>query len=407
MKWVKLLHNKLIITKENMLEISGLDKVFTITALYDDNQHMIEVQCEPQDAVSILGNIYIGKVKDIVQNLDAAFIDIGHGITCYYSLHELHHPIFTKKMGKKILSVGDELLVQVVKEAMKTKFPVVTTNLSITGKYAVLTTENTMIGVSSKLHKDTKDFYKEALSSYASEEYGWIVRTNAKDVNTNLFLDEIHSLREQYTSLRNTSIHKTCFSCLLEAPKTYVKKIMDQYLMDLDEIITDDAACFADLQSYIKDQVTEKLDVLHLYEDSKFSLSNLYNIRGQLEHALEERVWLKSGAYLIIQPTEALTVIDVNSGKNAAKKNPQENFLKINIEAAKEIAAQLRLRNISGICIVDFINLDTKEAMDELMHAFRISLKSDPIPVRLIDITKLGLVEITRKKVRKSLKEQV
>ena len=124
-----------------------------------------------------------------------------------------------------------------------------------------------------------------------------------------------------------------------------------------------------------------------------------------MENALKEKIWLKSGAYLIIQPTEALTVIDVNSGKNVAKKEMQENFLKINIEAAKEIAYQLRLRNISGIVIVDFINLTSKEAEAELLKEFRAALKSDPVQTDIIDITKLGLVEVTRKKVKKSLKE--
>ena len=118
-------------------------------------------------------------------------------------------------------------------------------------------------------------------------------------------------------------------------------------------------------------------------------------------------MWLKSGAYLVIQPTEALTVIDVNTGKNIAKKDAQENFLKIDQEAAGEIARQLRLRNISGIIVVDFINLVSEAAREELVRAFRAALKSDPIPAQLIDITKLGLVEVTRKKVRKSLQEML
>ena len=118
-------------------------------------------------------------------------------------------------------------------------------------------------------------------------------------------------------------------------------------------------------------------------------------------------MWLKSGAYLIIQPTEALTVIDVNTGKNVAKKEVQENFLKVNKEAAAEIARQLKLRNISGIILVDFMNLTSKEAESELLSAFRAALKQDPVPVQIIDITKLGLVELTRKKVRRTLREML
>ena len=137
------------------------------------------------------------------------------------------------------------------------------------------------------------------------------------------------------------------------------------------------------------------------------SVSALYGLKHELDRALNRQVWLPSGGYLVIEPTEALTVIDVNSGKNTAGKDANANFLKINKEAAAEIARQLRLRNISGICIVDFINMKGKEAQDELMHTFRMELKRDRIPVQLVDITKLGLVELTRKKVKRSLAEQL
>ena len=150
--------------------------------------------------------------------------------------------------------------------------------------------------------------------------------------------------------------------------------------------------------------VTETL-TLRYYHDSLLSLSSLYSVKNSVEKAIAEKVWLNSGAYLIIQPTEAMTVIDINTGKNVAKKGVQENFLKINKEAAIEIAHQLRLRNLSGIIIVDFMNLASKEAEAELMSTFRAALKNDPVPTQLIDMTKLGLVEVTRKKVRKSLPE--
>ena len=143
------------------------------------------------------------------------------------------------------------------------------------------------------------------------------------------------------------------------------------------------------------------------YEDEMVSLSALSGITSQLHDALRERVWLKSGAYLIIQPTEALTVIDVNTGKNIAKKEMQENFLKVNIEAAEEIARQLRLRNISGIVIVDFINLEAKSAESELLNVFGAALKKDPVPTQIVEMTKLGLVEVTRKKIKKSLRESL
>ena len=155
----------------------------------------------------------------------------------------------------------------------------------------------------------------------------------------------------------------------------------------VDEVVLEDGLC------------------LSYYADEMLSLSALYSLKGQLTDALREKVWLKSGAYLIIQPTEALTVIDVNTGKNVARKDVQENFLRVNLEAAAEIARQLRLRNISGIIVVDFMNLTSAEAQKTLMKEFGAALKQDSVPVRLVDMTKLGLVELTRKKVKKSLPE--
>ena len=144
---------------------------------------------------------------------------------------------------------------------------------------------------------------------------------------------------------------------------------------------------------------------IRYYKDPALSLGALYSVRSELKNALSERVWLKSGAYLVIQPTEALTVVDVNTGKNVAKKEMQENFLRVNKEAAEEIARQLRLRNLSGMVLVDFINLTSKSAEEELLKTFRAALQKDPVPAQLIDMTALGLVEVTRKKIKRPLHE--
>ena len=164
--------------------------------------------------------------------------------------------------------------------------------------------------------------------------------------------------------------------------------------------MTDEADIYAALQPQYADK-------LRLYQNDAICLSALYSVNAQLEKALQERVWLKSGAYLVIQPTEAMIVIDVNSGKKTTGKNAQENYAKINIEAAKEIARQLRLRNLSGICIIDFINMESEEQRSRLMNEFKSFLREDPVPTQQIDITRLGLVEVTRKKGRRSLAEQI
>lgn len=409
---------KLVLTKKKLSpELLMLANSFThrmemsnpeywITAVYEDDK-LADLFLAPVNQESILGNIYIGKVTNIVKNLNAAFIQFSrNGKQGYYPMEQLKHPLFTKKIGKKPLCIGDELLVQIEKEAMKTKDPYLTTNLNFTGNYLVLTTENLRTGVSKKLDKETGTRIKKLIEANKREEYGVIVRTNAKNAADCDILQELKDLEQEFIHLKETSIHKTCFSLLYCQEHGILKTLQDLDMDSLAEIVTDDASVFKEITAYYKGNINFKGN-LRLYEDDMLPLHKLYNLEGELRDALRERVWLKSGAYLIIQPTEALTVIDVNSGKNIAKKSSGENFKKINLEAAKEIARQLRLRNISGICIVDFINMKSKEDEEELMHTFRMELKKDPVATQLIDITKLGLVELTRKKVKKTLREQI
>ena len=413
---------KYIITQEKLKTLKG-EQNFIVSALYDENRKMIEASLSSSEEEGILGNLYIGRVENVVKNLNAAFIRVSPEQICYYSMDEYKHPLFTKKISqKKPLVEGEELVVQVSREALKTKEPAVTTNLNFTGKYAVLTTENQSIGVSSKLSKTDRERLKKLVEDIEHPDFGLILRTNAASASDEEILIEIEALVEEWQTLKETATHQTCYTCLKKEAPAYIKEIVNLPTTSVDEIITDDRILFerlcskydvAEADLWTKGSVSVPIDevqvtetlTLKYYNDPLLSLSSLYSVKSSLENALSEKVWLKSGAYLIIQPTEALTVIDVNTGKNVAKKDMQENFLKINKEAAIEIAHQLRLRNISGIIVVDFMNLASKEAEEELMSTFRAELKKDPIPTQLIDMTKLGLVEVTRKKVRKSLHE--
>lgn len=413
---------KYIITQETLKTKKG-EQNFIVSAFYNENRRMTEVSLNETDEDSILGNIYIGRVENIVKNLNSAFIRINSEQICYYSMEDYKNPLFTKKISqKKPLAAGEELVVQVSREALKTKDPAVTTNLNFTGKYAVLTTENQQIGISSKLSKSERERLKQLAETIEHTDFGIILRTNAKDASEEEILTEIQKLKEEWQRLKETAAYQTCYTCLKKEIPAYLKEVFNLKRNGVEEVITDDRAIFEQLcemfniskndlstkglvSTPINEIQTEDGLYIKYYHDELLRLSALYSIKTSLENALAEKVWLKSGAYLIIQPTEALTVIDVNTGKNIAKKEMQENFLKINKEAAVEIAHQIRLRNISGIIIVDFINLDSKEAEAELLHTFRTALKSDPVPTQLVDITKLGLVEVTRKKVKKSLWE--
>ena len=353
-----------------------------------------------------LGDIYIGKVSNIVPNIGAAFIEIEKGVNCYYDMKDVKSAIFTHKSGNKQLCIGDELVVQIGREAIKTKAPTVTGNLSFTGRYAVLTHGNTRIGVSSKIPKSLREEYKRELAGLQNDDFGLIVRTNAKDAPFEDVLEEINALKDEYYSLVRTAETRVCFSCLKSAPPSYIADLKNVYMDGMEAIIIGDHDLYTRIHMFFQAELPEKLDLLELYDNPSFPLDKLYSTQTALDKALMERAWLKTGGYLIIQPTEALTVIDVNSGKNTSKSDSEDGAMKVNLEAAREAARQIRLRNLSGIIIVDFINLKRDENTQRLLHEFRYYLSKDPIQTTLVDMTTLGLVEVTRKKVRRPLYEE-
>lgn len=389
---------KLIVTKKQ-------EKI--ISALYHEN-NMIQVNIDDTKNTSILGNIYVGKVKNIVKNIDAAFVEITKGVMCYLSLKESTHPIFCNAKNNDKVNIGDEIIVQVSKEEVKSKAPVVTCNLNFTGKYIVLTHGKTMIGTSNKITQETERIrLKNIVSEYKTKDYGFIIRTNSSGAKEELIRQEINTLISLYKEVRQYGIHKSPFSLIYETPLNFICEIRDGYQTLIDEIITDHSWIYEKIKTYLSNFQKEDQNKLRMYEDSLLSLSHLYSIENQLQKALKDKVWLNSGGNLVIQPTEALTVIDVNTSKAIrGKKKAEETYLKINLEAAKEIADQLRLRNISGIIIIDFINMEEANSKNLLMKELRIHLEKDPIKTTVIDMTPLNLVEVTRKKVRKPLYEQ-
>lgn len=370
------------------------------------DQKAVEIHCDPENAPEgILGNVYIGKVKNIAKNIQAVFVDIAPGRTCYLPLDELRQPIYTKKGASKQIQAGDELVVQVSREGIKTKFPSVTTNITFHGKYALLTTGKAQLSVSSKIGKEKREELLSFLQEYKDEDgkYGWLLRTNAGNVSYEKIEKELTVLKKQYEDLLNQSQYRTCYTCLLRKPPVYLARLLDLYEESADVFLTDDKQLYDEMQEYLTVHQPEDLSKLSFYEDRLLPMDKLYSLEHQLSLALQEKVWLNSGGYLIIQPTEALTVIDVNTGKYEGGKKQEKTFLKINKEAAIEIARQLRLRNISGIIIIDFINMEEKQSVDELLSLLNSELHKDPIPTTLVDMTKLSLVEITRKKKEKPL----
>lgn len=402
------MENKLVITKKDNVIISA----------FFEGKDMVQVSLNASEEEGILGNIYLGKVKNIVKNINAAFIEIEDGRMCYYSLGENHYPIMAKensydkndgKLNEVKLKMGDELIVQVAKEDVKTKAPVVSSNLNFTGKFIALTYGKLTIGVSTKITEEKeRKRLKEIAKKYQNKEYGFIIRTNAAYIPEEKIIAEIQTLISSYEQLREYGVHKSRFSLLYKTPPNYICDLRDSYTVNVEEFITDDEVLHHNMKEFLEAYQPEDLVKLRLYQDNLLTLSNLYGVNDKLNEAVRPMVWLKSGGSLVIQPTEALTVIDVNTGKAVAgKKKVQETFLKVNREAAKEIAKQIRLRNLSGIIIIDFIDMELKKDQELLMSELEEYFKKDPVKTTLVDMTALGLVEVTRKKVRKPLHEQV
>lgn len=372
---------------------------------------LAEVHIDPKGQ-TLLGNIYVGKVKNILVSIDAAFVEIAGGRICFLPLSQARHPILTNRTYDGRIIAGDEILVQVQRDAVKTKDPVLTAQISITGKYASVSLgENNGIRYSQKLSAEHKASVKAALQNFTlPQDMTAVIRTRCRELyDTGDFaplVRELEALTERAQKMLLMGKTRTVFSLLTDNIPGYLRRL-EKLSPFPDKIITDDLSVFQTLQSYCREGDLKKCDILSFYEDKKLSLSGLYGLKGKLADAVSKNVWLKSGGYLVIEPTEALTVIDVNTGKYAGRKNTEETFALINEEAAKEVARQLRLRNLSGIILVDFINMAGKEANLRLLSLLRTACLKDPVPVSVVDMTPLGLVEITRKKTERPLAEQL
>ena len=382
----------------------------TVAALSEE-ERIVEIRLESDQEKSILGNIYTGQVENIASNIQAAFVQIEPGKRCYYSLAEAQRAVFSAgRKGNGPLRPGDELLVQVSRDAMKGKLPALTSNLNFTGRYLVLTTGDKKFGLSSKLALEDRHRLSGWLKEDAErpdKEFGIIVRTNAADASKEEILKELEWLKGRYHKAVVQGRNRTCFSLVLETEPFYVAAVRDAYGRDLDEIITDVPEIREMILGYLEEISPELKEKLRFYQDKLLPLYKLYRVETALDAIQKEKVWLNSGGFLVIQQTEAFVSIDVNSGKYTGKKKMEETFRKINLEAAAEIGLQLRLRNLSGIILIDFINMENPDHRDELFHVLQKLLRKDPIKSRAIDITPLHILEMTRKKVRRPVIEDI
>lgn len=372
------------------------------------NNRMDSVAFSAQNENGSIGDIYVAKVINVVSHLNAAFIDYLPGKKGFLPLDK-YTPVLTNREYNGKLVAGDEVLVQLEKEAVRTKEPVFTLNLSLAGSYCVITNADTKKGISNKIAKKWKDALLEAVSEDIS--YGVVVRTNAgklaEENQLSVLSEECKQLASEMDLLLQNSRHRTCYSCVRKAPAEYLTQLCDNSHAEFGEIVTDDEVLFDEIKAYLGSNRPELLPLLRLYEDKAYSMQKLYAVETKLGELFDKKVWMKSGAYLIIEQTEAMYVIDVNSGKNISGKENDEYIYRINMEAATEVMRQIRLRNLSGIIIIDFLNMKSLEKQETLIKELRYLASQDKIHTNVVDMTPLGLVEITRKKTKPILAKQI
>ena len=369
---------------------------------------------------SRVGAIYLGKVKNVRKNMDACFVEIAEKELVYLPFTKCIAPFVVNRSFDGRILEGDELLLQIERDALKTKQAAATTKLTLQGRYGVFTTDSCKIGISSKLSKEQKSRVRAILLENGLIDkdmnlrqleqmppYSVVIRTEAvalldDEQGESTLLSELEDLEAQFVKLFAKALHSTCFTCLSAPRAPWESAVCQIPAGEYEEVVTDCPVLYEEMVPFFQ----KKGKMLRLYTDASYLLKSLYSLDTKMANALSRRIWLKSGAYLVVDITEALTVFDVNSGKYDVRKASEEAFYQINLEAAREIAIQIRLRNLSGIILIDYINMPDSARQESLLFTMKELVKTDPVHTTVVDITPLGLMEITRKKVNKTLAEQ-
>ena len=392
-------------------KIQYRERDFIAAALYEDRK-LVFLRMEPDGEPSLVGCVYRGVVDSVSRNIGGAFVDIGDRSLCFLPLKRHSH-----------VQASSGILVQVVKDASGRKEPVLTDNIRISGKYAVLSMQASPAAYSTKLTPEEKRVLCKWMEDAGRPEgtgslpedaggrslpYGVIVRTNASRARKPDFLDEIGSMAGQMDAIRSSYAKAKKGELLWKPEPFYVQALRDLYEAP-DRCFTDIPSVAGELSRFTDQpagtEYPEDGAIYRAEAGKAFSLPELYGLPHELDRLTQKIVWLKSGAFLVIEQTEAFVSIDVNTGRCTKGRIPEETYRKVNLEAAAEIARQLALRNLSGMILVDFIKLENEDHKDELIHVMQKLVRKDQVRTEAVDLTPLGIMEIVRHKVRKPLAE--
>ena len=356
---------------------------------------------------SMLGNVYLGRVQNVLPGMEASFVDFGaarNGV------------LYAREVGiagdegdelpriETVLRSGQQIIVQVTKDPMRSKGARLTALVSLAGRHLVLVPEANSLGVSRRLDDDERGRLRDIAQDLRGRGYGLIVRTAAEGASRADLEADLQRLVSVWETITAKAAKAKAPALLYEEPELELKIVRDLFNRDVNRCIVDDAVAEEMLRSYVSDTTPELGDRLSLYQGD-LPIFEEHRVTEQIRKSLERKVWLPSGGHIVIDRTEAMTVIDVNTGKFVGKTNLEETVYRTNLEAAAEVARQLRLRDIGGIIVVDFIDMEEAANRDAVVAHFRDKLQRDRSRTQVYDISPLGLVQMTRKGVAAGIVE--
>jgi len=369
---------------------------------------LVEHYIARSDRKSLVGNVYLGKVRNVLPGMEATFIDFGegkNGVLYAGDVNYAEHDLNGKpKRIENAFSAGDPVVVQVVKDAMGHKGARLTNQISIAGRYLVLAPSEDVRGISRRLPDDERHRLREVVAELRPEGTGIIVRTAAQGATRDDIKGDIDRLKAIWDQIDEERKVATAPSLIYEEPPLVIRVIREHFTRDFRRLLIDDSQIHEQVLEYLSGTEADLVDKVNLYGDD-LGLFERYHVEDQLRKALDRRVWLPSGGHLVIDRTEALTVIDVNTGRFVGSTNLEETVLQNNLESAEEIARQLRLRDIGGIIVIDFIDMEDPKNQEAVLRRFREHLAKDKTRSQVFDVSHLGLVEMTRKNVSAGLLE--
>lgn len=403
-----------------------------------ENGRLVELYVERPDYQRMVGSIYKGVVENVVPGMQAAFVDVGYSVNAFLPFAEIGNlddldyvaltvgeeaeqepPPVNQSNNRRSgppgvpatptidLKTGQEILVQIIKEPFAGKGPRVTTDIAIPGRLLVLVQNADFIGISKKINdKYEVRRLRKIVESFKPDGFGVIVRTVSEGRDQKVLTRDFNNLWQSWSELEKLSASKPGPLLLYQDLTTTDSVIRDLLTSDVDKVIIDSRDIHKRLTSYLRDVSPSQVNLVELYRGKAPIFSN-HDIEGQIDKSLQRKVWLKSGGYIVLEHTEAMLVVDVNSGRFIGKGDHEQNSLKINLEAAREVARQLRLRDIGGLIIIDFIDMHEEANQKKIYNELVKELKKDRARVAVSPISEFGLLEMTRERVRLSLLHSV